>query len=150
MKNYGMMYKSVVAVVLYICSLQVLAQSDELPYTAGNYWEVSAIEVMPGQSLNYAHHLANNWKKYMAFAKEKEWIVDYKVLGNIHAREGEPDLYLITVFKDWVSNEEYDRRYDEYIEYMETTNKELEKESGERVVMRKLKSDILLMEYILK
>ncbi|MEG3767478.1 hypothetical protein [Alteromonas sp. 14N.309.X.WAT.G.H12] len=150
MKKYGMIYKSVVAVVLYICSLQVVAQSDDLPYTAGNYWEVSGIEVMPGQTLNYAHHLAKNWKKYMAFAKEKEWIVDYKVLGNIHPREGEPDLYLITVFKDWVSNEEYDKRYDEYVAYMETTNKELEEQSGERVVMRKLKSDMLLMEYILK
>ncbi|MBU3021670.1 hypothetical protein [Aestuariibacter sp. A3R04] len=150
MKNYGKMYKYAVAVVLCICSVHAVAQTDELPYTAGNYWEVSGIEVMPGQSLNYANHLAKQWKKYMDFAKKKGWIVDYKVLANLHPREGEPDLYLVTVFEKWVSNAEYDKRYDEYVAYMKTTNEELEEQSGERVVMRKLKSDILLMEYTLK
>ena len=86
----------------------------------------------------------------MDFAKKKGWIVDYKVLGNVHAREGEPDLYLVTVFEEWASNAEYDKRYNEYVEYMNTTNVEIEEQSGERVVMRKLKSDFLLMEYVLK
>jgi hypothetical protein len=150
MKIYRRLYSNVVAVVLCVCSLNVVAQTSELPYEAGYYWEVSGIELMPGQELNYAHHLATQWKKYMAYAKAQEWIVDYKVLANVHAREGEPHLYLVTIFENWVSNEEYDSRYDEYLDYMKTTNRKLDEESSERAVMRKLKSDMLLLEYHLK
>jgi len=130
---------------LFISSLS-LAQSDERVFKSGDYWDVSAIEVMDGQWLNYADHLANSWRSSMEFAKSKAWIKDYKVIVNTHARDGEADLYLITIFEEWPTKEEEDKRYKAWMEWSEESLATMEKESGERVQMRRLMSDSLLQE----
>jgi hypothetical protein len=87
---------------------------------AGNYWTVSGIKVKPGQGLRYANELANVWMKNQEYAKSKGWISAYHVLGNPYPRNGEPNMYLITVFSDMVDQVESDRRGVE----MRTMNKQ--------------------------
>lgn len=135
--------------LLMVMSLPAAAQ-DEFPYKDGSYWEVSGIHVNDGASLKYAKHLANQWTSSMEFGKQQGWLKSYHVLSNEYAREGEPDLYLITVFDTMPDAAENEKRAKAWRAQMQTTIEKLNKESGDRAEYRKLGSTILLREMILR
>jgi hypothetical protein len=116
----------------------------------GNYWEVSDIDVLPGQIENYIDYLNANWKKQQEFAKSKGYILDYHVLSNNYPRDGEPDLYLVVIFKDWPSNAEAKRQQDEFVAMMKADEHKLAAASGERAVMRRSMGSALLQEVVFK
>ena len=116
----------------------------------GNYWEVSDIKLLPGQSENYIDYLNANWKKQQAFAKSKGYILDYHVLSNNYPRENEPDLYLVVIFKDWPSNAEAKRQQDEFVAMMKADEHKLATASGERAAMRRQMGSALLQEVVFK
>jgi hypothetical protein len=119
---------------------------DERVYKNGDYWEVSAIEIVDGQWLNYGKHLSGQWRASMEFSKSKGWISDYKMLVNQYPRDGEPDMYLITIFDEMATKAQEDERYKAYMKWSKSTIAKMEEGSGKRVVMRRLSSDSLLRE----
>lgn len=125
-----------------------LAQSSS--YTPGSYWTVSSIDILPGQAENYADFLAGQWKRSQEFAKSKGYIEDYFVLANVNGRDGEPDLYLVTRFKEMTTRAEDQRRTTEYEAFMKSDPHRLEAESGARATMRTQKGSMLLQELMLK
>lgn len=116
----------------------------------GNYWEVSRIDVLPGQSENYLDYLAQQWKKQQEWAKSKGYILSYHVLSNTHARDGEADLTLIAVFKEWPTVAESKRRQDEFVAMMKMDEHQMSAASGDRAVMRRQMGSQLYQEVILK
>lgn len=131
-------------------SLAAPAAAQSSSYTYGNYWTVGEIEILPGQAENYADYLAGNWRKGQEFAKSKGYILDYFVLSNVNARDGEPDLYLVTRFPEMASRKEEERRQEEYEAFMKTNPHKMDAESGARAVMRKSMGSMLLQELVLK
>jgi hypothetical protein len=125
-----------------------LAQSSS--YTPGSYWTVSEIELLPGQAENYADFLAGQWRSTQEFAKGKGYIEDYFVLSNVNARDGEPDLYLVTRFKEMTTRAEDMRRQSEYEAFMKSDAHRLDAQMGGRAVMRKQRGSMLLQELVLK
>ncbi|HEV2569761.1 hypothetical protein [Sphingomonas sp.] len=125
-----------------------LAQSSS--YTPGSYWTVSSIDILPGQAENYADFLAGQWKRSQEFAKSKGYIEDYFVLANVNGPDGEPDLYLVTRFKEMTTRAEDQRRTTEYEAFMKSDPHKLEAESGARATMRTQKGSMLLQELMLK
>lgn len=121
---------------------------DEPPYKPGNYWSVTGIHVNDGSGLRYAQHLANSWSKNQEFAKSQGWIVGYHVLNNVYAREGEPDLYLVTVFSDMPSAEEGEKRRKAWQEFNKKSMAEMQKESGDRAEYRTVGGEMLLREML--
>ena len=87
---------AMVGALMLFVSLSATAQ-DENPWKAGNYWNVSGIHVKDGGGLKYAQYLATEWVRNQEYAKSQGWISDFMVLSNTHPREGEPNLYLITI-----------------------------------------------------
>lgn len=67
------------------------------------------------EELAYANFLAGEWREKQEFAKSKGWIRGYMVLSNVHARKGEPDLYLVTITDKIVSGAESESRSKEYM-----------------------------------
>ena len=90
------MVLAMVGALALAVSLPATAQ-DENPWKAGNYWNVSGIHVKDGGGLKYAQYLATEWVKTQEYAKAQGWISDFMVLSNTHPREGEPNLYLVTI-----------------------------------------------------
>ena len=76
----------------------VPAVAQELPVTSGDYWDVGAISVDDGHFPDYVDFLAGEYRKRNDFAKSKGWIKGYRILSNVNPRDGEPDIYLITIF----------------------------------------------------
>jgi hypothetical protein len=128
----------------------VPAAAQESSYTPGNYWTMSMIDVAPGQDENYADYLAGQWRKGQDFAKSKGWISGYHLMVNANPREGEPDLYLITEFKEMATSAEEVRREREYDAFMQTDARRMAVGSGARVTMRTQKGPMLLREMVLK
>jgi hypothetical protein len=122
------------------------ALADKYPLVGGDYWEVTGIHIKDGGSLGYATFLAGEWRENQEFAKSKGWIKGYTVLANPYPREGEPDLYLITVTDRLVTGAEGDKRADEYMEWRKKTISQMDKESGNRLEIREVGSNSLLQE----
>lgn len=80
------------------------ATAQESSYKLGPVWEVSRIDVLPGQSENYMDYLATTWKKVQEAGKAEGIVVDYHVLQVNNPRAGEPDLMLVIVYKDYMTN----------------------------------------------
>lgn len=135
---------------MLICFLSLLSfnalAEDERVFKNGDYWEVSSITIVDGQWLNYANHLSTKWRDSQEFAKSKGWINGYKVIINQYPRNGEPDMYLITMFEEMATKTQEDERYKAYMEWSKSTIAKLEESSGERVVMRHLSGNSLLRE----
>ena len=128
-----------------LISSRAIAQ-DKFPLIAGDYWEVTGVELKDGGALKYAEFIAGEWKDNLEFSKSKGWIKDYKIFGNIHAREGEPDLYLVTIRDSLVSGAEDEKRGDEFRAWKKKTIAQLVAETGNRAEFRTVLSDALLQE----
>ncbi|GAC15814.1 hypothetical protein [Aliiglaciecola lipolytica] len=144
MKKVTNLIYGVIICLLTFSSSSLMA--DERVFKNGDYWEVTSVEIEDGQWLTYAKHLADEWRSSMEFAKSKKWIKEYKVVYNVHARDGEADLYLITIFDKWASLEEEESRFTEWMEWSKESLSKLEEESGDRAKIRRLMSDSLLQE----
>lgn len=140
--------KSMLAFVL--CAVSVMtatrAVADQYPLVAGDFWEVTGVHMKDGGGLGYANFLASEWRENQEMAKTKGWIKSYKILANAYAREGEPDLYLITITDRLVSGPEGEKRQAEYMEWKKKTLAQMEKESGNRAEFRTIGSNSLLQE----
>jgi hypothetical protein len=128
-------------------ALPTAAIAQEYPLVAGDYAEVGGIFVKDGASMKYATHLAGNWKKNQEFAKSQGWITDYKIYANENPREGEPHIYLMTMFKSLPDAAEGERREKVYNAWAKDTAAQREAESGNRAEYRTVKSSMLLREY---
>ena len=139
---------AVVAAMAMAVTGTASAQDSDDPFKRAAYWEVSSIHVKDGSGLKYANHLAKNWVKNQEFAKSKGWISGYHILANAYPREGEPDVYLVTIFKEMATAEEDDKRAKEWLEFNKATNAQMAAESGARAEYRTLGGNLLLMEMV--
>ena len=140
-KNFFGMF----AVFLLGVSASNIAQAqDDPPFIPGNYWEVTGIKIADGAGLKYTRWLAGEWRKNNEFAKSKGWIKDFIVLNNVHARAGEPDLYIIRVMENMATVEEGEARRKEYIAWSKKSMEKMQTESGNRAEYREVMSTTLL------
>jgi hypothetical protein len=144
------MKKLIIGAAALAALLPGVASAQGWPFTPGDYWEVSAIDVADGAGLTYANFLADRWRKNQEFAKAQGWIKAYHILSNTHARKDEPDLYLIVVFDRFVDAAEGEKRRQAFEAYNQRTTAQLQAESGDRVKFRTQDGDMLLREMLFK
>ena len=130
-------------------ALATPAIAQESSYTPGNYVSVGMIDVLPGQTENYMDYLAGQYRKDLEYRKSKGWITGYRILANVNARDGEPDLYLMTEFKEMATRAEELARDKEMDAFMQSDARRAATASGARVTMRTQKGSMLLQEMML-
>jgi hypothetical protein len=130
-------------------SLPATAQ-DENPWKTGNYWNVTGIHVKDGSQLKYAQYLATEWVKNQGYAKSQGWISDFMVLSNTHPREGEPNLYLITIAASLPSSDEADKRGRMMREFSKATLAQMQAQSAGRAEIREVGSQMQLRHLVLR
>jgi hypothetical protein len=131
-------------------SLASPAVAGESRYEFGNVWYVSDIDVLDGQFENYMTWLADEWVKFRKLNAQYGNEVGYYVLANTQARSGEPDLYLVTIHKDFQKIAEGLATEKKINEVMAKDRRQFEKEGAERAPMRKTMGNIELLELKLK
>ena len=143
------MVLAVVGALAMAVSLPATAQ-DENPWKAGNYWNVSGIHVKDGGGLKYAQYLATEWVRTQEYAKSQGWISDFMVLSNTHPREGEPNLYLITISPSLASSDEADKRGRMMREFNKTTIAQMQASSAGRAEVREVGGQMQLRQLVLR
>ena len=138
---------SAATALLFAAPLAVQAQSA-WPTKPAEYVEVSGIEVDDGHGLDYANHLAGQWRKGQDYAMQQGWITGYEILTNEHARDGEPDIYLLTRFTSFADAAEGERRNAMYLKHMAATTAQMQTQSGDRAKYRKQKGSMLLRRQV--
>ena len=126
------------------------AVAGESRYEYGNVWYVSDIDVLDGQFENYMTWLADEWVKFRKLNTQYGNEVGYYVLANTQPRDGEPDLYLVTINKDFQTIAEGLATEKKINEAMSKDRKQFETEGAERAPMRKTMGNIELVELKLK
>ena len=129
-------------------SMSIPAAAQELPLKSGDFWDVGAVTIDDGHFGDYADFLASEYRKNMEFQKSKGWIKDYRILLNLNKRQGEPDLYLVTVFDHMTTPAEDIQREQEANAFLKQTTRDAAAGSGQRATYRHLGSDMLLQEMV--
>ena len=122
------------------------ATAQQSAMKSGQLWNAARIDVEDGQMENYLDFIAKTWVPNQEFAKSQGWISDYYVLNNVNARDGEPELILITRFADIPSVAEQDRRNKIMNDRMQQDDHSAEAASGMRTKMRRLAGSVLYRE----
>ena len=131
-------------------SVPASAQSQDSVYTPGAYWNVQGIHVEDGQFEAYMDYLADAYDRSQQFARRQGWISGYDILLNVNARDGEPDIYLVVQMPRLATAQEEVERDRRMNEHMQRTTRQASEQSGQRVVMRRLGSNMLLQELNLR
>ncbi|WP_164116456.1 hypothetical protein [Sphingorhabdus sp. Alg239-R122] len=141
---------AVLPLALIASAFAMPAMAQEFPADPGQFWDVTGIELKDGGGFAYVKWLAAEWKKDQEFAKSKGWITGYKVLSNLHARDGEPDLYLVTMYDDMPNGAESIQQRKEYFEWQSKSVARLNEESGNRLEIRRVMGTSMLQVLQLK
>lgn len=126
--------------------LSVPTAAQELPLKTGDFWDVTAVTIDDGHFPDYFDYLNTQYRKQMDFQKSKGWIKDYYILANANKRQGEPDLYLVTVFDHVTTPAEDIQREKEANAYLQQSTRAQVAGSGQRATYRHLSGDMLLQQ----
>jgi hypothetical protein len=98
-----------------LLSLFVLAGAAgavDRPYTEGAVVEVSSIRTENGMFEDYMAWLAGPWKQFMEAQKAAGVILDYNVYSAAPRRADDPDIYLVTVYKNMAALDDLNGKTD--------------------------------------
>jgi hypothetical protein len=85
------------------CAGSAAAQAVPRNWERGPVTLVQQVEVKPGQLNAYMQDLASGWRVQMEEGKRAGAILSYSIGQPVDPRAGEPNLVLVTVFKDMAS-----------------------------------------------
>jgi hypothetical protein len=88
------------AAVFSFFALTATAQAQDRPYNEGTVSVVSSIRTAPGQTDNYMKYLATTYRTMMEEQKKLGNIVDWSVYMTRPRTADDPDLYLVTTYKN--------------------------------------------------
>ena len=86
-----------------LTSLATTAYADGRDYNDGPVVNVSAIRTVDGHFDDYMHWLATGYKKLQEASKAAGLITSYRVLVVEARGPHDPDIYLVTEYKNWAA-----------------------------------------------
>jgi L-rhamnose mutarotase len=138
------------AAALLTLSAMPASADDERSYTEGNVIDVTAVKVKPGMFDAYLKWLDTTYKQLMEEQKKAGIIVDYSVYAGSPRTPQDPDLYLVTTYKNMAALDNLDERTETIMKKIWSTRDAANKADAERGVMREILGDELIRELKLK
>jgi hypothetical protein len=86
-------------ILFFITVLVSLSAVSEREYINGGYWTVTSVDTKEGKFDAYVSDLNKYWRKSMEAGIKEGKILGYQVFSNVHARDGEPNLWLAVHWK---------------------------------------------------
>jgi hypothetical protein len=127
-----------------------VAGAADRPYTEGAVSEISSIRTEPGRFDDYLAWLAGPYKQMMEAQKSAGIIVDYVVYSTSPSSPHDPDLYLVTVYKNMAALDDLAAKSDPIMEKLQGSMAEQNKAYIERGKMRTVLGSQLIREAVLK
>src|SRR5215467_8633420 len=99
--------------ILCLAAVATVANADGRDYNDGPVQNVSFIRTVDGHFDDYMHWLATTYKKQQEAAKAAGIITSYEVLVGQPHNAQDPDIILITVYKNWAALDHLGSKLDE-------------------------------------
>ena len=124
------------AATLAIGSLSTTAFADGRDYTDGPVQNVSFIRTVDGHFDDYMHWLATSYKKQQEAAKAAGLITGYQVLVAQPHGAQDPDIILVTEFKNWAALDQLGSKFDQVLAKVEGSVDAANKSEADRSKIR--------------
>ena len=114
----------------------------------GAMWTAGRIMVEDGQMQNYMNYLTKTWMANQDYSKKQGWLLDYHILQSTNPRDGEPNIVLISRFRDMPTAAESERRNEILDKRLNQDAHSAAAASGARNSMRKQMGSVLYREMV--
>lgn len=94
---------AVYAALAALACTSVTALADDHPFTEGQVVNVARIRTVDGKFDDYMKWLGSTWKQQQEAAKKAGYLVSYEVMAVEPRTADDPDLFLITRYKNWAA-----------------------------------------------
>ncbi len=126
------------------------ALAVDRPYTEGAVVEVSSIKTEPGMFNEYMKWLDGPYKEFMDAQKAAGVILGYNVYATAPRTPKDPDLYLVTVYKNMAALDDLDAKSDAMAEKIFGDMKKSSDDTVSRGKLRTVLGSELMRELKLK
>ena len=123
---------------------------DARSYDNGPVWVVSNIQTKTGHFDDYMRYVATSWKAKQEDSRKRGWILGYKVLTAVDARDNDPDIYLMVEYKNMAAMDVSLDEVDAQTKKLEGSVVASNRAFGERDKLRALRGSIVTRELIFK
>jgi hypothetical protein len=136
--------------LLSLTSLATIARADGRDYNDGPVINVASIRTVDGHFDDYMHWLATGYKKQQEAAKKAGIITAYRVVV-IEARgPNDPDILLVTEFKNWAALDGLGGKLDKISAQLQGSVEKAAQSQAERVKIRTVLGSRTEQEALLK
>lgn len=123
-------------IVLVLSSVAALA--DNHPFTEGPVVNVFAIRTENGKFDEYLKFLETIWKPTQEASKKAGYITSYKVIRVEPRNENDPDIYLVTYYRNWAALDDWIVKADVVAKEVEGSVTEANKSTSNRDQIRRI------------
>ena len=136
--------------LLSLFVLTGVAGAVDRPYAEGNVVDVSAIRTENGMFEDYMAWIAGPWKQFMDAQKAAGLIVSYNVYAATPRGPHDPDLYLVTVYKNMAALDDLTAKSDAMAEKIFGSMSKATSDTVARAKLRTVLGSELIRELKLK
>jgi hypothetical protein len=137
-------------VLVAFSTLMSTAYADGKDWNDGPVINVSSIRTVDGHFDDYMHWLATTYKKQQEAAKKAGLITTYRVIVVEARGPNDPDILLVTEFKNWAALDHLGSKFDQVSAQIEGSVEAAAKSEAERAKIRTVLGSRTEQEAILK
>jgi hypothetical protein len=123
-------------VLVAFSTLMSTAYADGKDWNDGPVINVSSIRTVDGHFDDYMHWLATTYKKQQEAAKKAGLITTYRVIVVEARGPNDPDILLVTEFKNWAALDHLGSKFDQVSAQIEGSVEAAAKSEAERAKIR--------------
>jgi hypothetical protein len=133
-----------------LATMTGVAYADGRDYNDGPVVQSSYIRTVDGHFDDYMHWLATTYKKQQEAAKAAGLITAYRVLITEPRNAQEPDIILVTEFKNWAALDHLGGKFDQVTAKIEGSVEAAAKSQADRAKIRTVLGQRTSQEAVLK
>ena len=138
------------AALLALSTLTITAYADGRDYNDGPVVNVSSIRTVDGHFDDYMHWLATTYKKQQEAAKKAGLITSYRVMVIEPRGPNDPDILLVTEYKNWAALDNLGGKLDAVSAQVEGSVEKANQSEAERAKIRTVLGSRTQQEALLK
>jgi hypothetical protein len=138
------------AALLGLACASTAVLADDHAYTDGPVVNVAFIRTEYGKFDDYLKFLDGTWKATQEAAKKAGLVISYRVITVQPRGENDPDIYLVTNYKNWAAFDGLTAKMDAIMKQVEGSLDSVDQHAVERGKIRRVLGEYTGQELILK
>jgi hypothetical protein len=134
------------ALTLLTASQPGAAQTTERVWDRGTVWAITYVETKPSMFNSYLKNLSQVWRAFLEEQKKTGDVISYQMLTIQNPRDGEPNLMLLTEFKNMAVFDQSLEEADKLSEKVMGSLEDLQTDNIAREELRTIRSNVLARE----